>query len=99
MRQILIKAPGLRQQLVLAEMRLVDDDAADDAVSQRLVIVLERREQLLHRAAGPGAAAEQENLLGAIQRFGNRFIEALDLRLALAVGIILHVMQMPAGAG
>src|ERR1051326_5646820 len=91
-----IKLTGLGQQLVLAQVLLVQDDRANDAIGQLLVMAPQLGEQLVHGAAGAGAAAEHQNFFGAVQRFGDCFVKAFTFGLALAVGLVLNVVQVAA---
>ena len=66
--------------------------APDDACGEVMVVVPEVEAELLHGGAGAGAAAEEEDLGGAFEGFGDGFVETFEFRLSLAAGIVLIVV-------
>src|SRR6478672_11063616 len=54
---------GESEQLVFRDVLFINDDCADHALRQLRVILLQHFEQMVHRAARPGAAAEDEDSL------------------------------------
>jgi hypothetical protein len=53
-------------------------------------------EKLVHGAAGAGAAAEDQNAAGVLQGGGDVVVKASAFGAALAVGVVLHVMEVAA---
>ena len=77
-------------------MMLIDLDRSDNPLGQLMVILLEVQDQLLHRAAGACARSKDQDFLGAVQGSGDGLVKAFLFRLALAVGVVLLVMQLSA---
>ena len=79
-------------------MVLVHGLGADDPLGEVVMVGLEIEEKVFHGAAGAGGGAEEDDFIRAGQGLGDGFVEALELRLALAIGIVLVVMQGTAEA-
>ena len=88
----------LREQLTVGYVVLIDHDRSFNLLGDISVIVFQIGDQLLHRTALAGSVPKYQDSIGAAQRCGDGFIEALPLRLPLTVGFFAFGMQVPTEA-